>query len=89
MNGMGCVDVWSSDIRSRIRGNASQRDQSHVNTRHEVLDWFELSRGVIVIHPVLMYYVVEIGSPLFLSGCLGDVPGMFRMSSMWIYRLYL
>jgi hypothetical protein len=32
------VDVWSSDIWSMIGGNTSQRDQSHVNTRHEVLD---------------------------------------------------
>jgi hypothetical protein len=39
-----------------------------MNTRHEVLDWFEPSRGVIALRPVLMYYVIEIGSSLFLSG---------------------
>jgi hypothetical protein len=27
-----------SDIWSRIRGNASRRDQSYMNTRYEVLD---------------------------------------------------
>jgi hypothetical protein len=30
------VGVWLSDIWSRIGGNASRRDQSHVNTRHEI-----------------------------------------------------
>jgi hypothetical protein len=63
------VDVVSLDIYSRIRGNASQRYQSHVNTRHEVLDWFRLSPGVIVIRPVLMYYAIEIDSSLFLLRC--------------------
>jgi hypothetical protein len=62
------VDVWSSNIWSMIGGNASRWDQSHVNTRHEVLDWFEPSRGVIVIRPVLMYYAIEINSSLFLPG---------------------
>jgi hypothetical protein len=52
------LDVWSSDIWSRIGGNASRWDQSHVNTRHRGLDWFVPSRGVIVIHPVLMYYAI-------------------------------
>jgi hypothetical protein len=33
---MGCVDISSSDIWSRIRGNVSQCNQSQVNTRHEV-----------------------------------------------------
>jgi hypothetical protein len=69
---MVSVDVCSSDIWSRIGGNVSRRDQSHVNTRHEVLDWFGPSRGVIAIRPVLMYYVIEIGSSLFLSGFLGS-----------------
>jgi hypothetical protein len=32
------------------------------------LDWFRHSRGVIALRPVLMYYAVEIGSPLFLLG---------------------
>jgi hypothetical protein len=39
-----------------------------VNTRHEVLDWLGLSRGVIALRPVLMYYVIEIDSSLFLVG---------------------
>jgi hypothetical protein len=65
------VDVWSSDTWSRIGGNANQRDQSHVNTRHKVLDWFESSRGVIVIHSVLIYYAIEIDSSLFLSDFFG------------------
>jgi hypothetical protein len=68
---MDIVDVVSSDIWSRIRGNVSRRDQSHINTRHEVLDWFGPSRGVIALRLVLMYYVIEIGSPLFLLGCFG------------------
>jgi hypothetical protein len=70
-----CVDIWSSDIWSRIGGNASQRDQSHVNTRHEVLDWFEPSRGVIALHPVLMYYAIKIVSSLFLSGSFRGLSG--------------
>jgi hypothetical protein len=48
-----------------------------VNTRHEVLDWFGLSRGVIVIHPVLMYYAIQIGSSLFLSASFGGFSGIF------------
>jgi hypothetical protein len=40
-----------------------------VNIRHEVLDWFGPSRGVIALCPVLMYYVIEIDSSLFLLGC--------------------
>jgi hypothetical protein len=65
------VNVVSSDIWSRIGRNASQRDQSHVNTGHKVLDWFGPSRGVIALRPVLMYYAIEIGSSLFLSGSFG------------------
>jgi hypothetical protein len=61
------VDVWSSDIWSRIGGNTSRRDQSHVNTRHEILDWFGPSHGVIALRPVLMYYAVEIDSHLLLG----------------------
>jgi hypothetical protein len=49
-----------------IGGNASRRDKSHVNKRHEILDWFDPSRGVIVIRLVLMYYAIEIGSSLLL-----------------------
>jgi hypothetical protein len=74
------VDVWSSDIWSRIGENASQQYQSHVNTRHEVLDWFGPSRGVIALRPVLMYYAIEIGSSPFLSGSIGGFPGMFSAS---------
>jgi hypothetical protein len=74
--------------------------------KYEVLDWFEPSRGVITLRPVLMYYVIEIGSSLFLSGSFGGFPGIFRIvtemslgsllfwlfpriSSIWIYHLYL
>jgi hypothetical protein len=42
-----------------------------VNIRHEVLYWFEPSRGVIALRSVLMYYVIEIDSFLFLSGSFG------------------
>jgi hypothetical protein len=88
------VDIWSLDIWSKIGGNVSRRDQSHVKTRHEVLDWFGSSRGVIALRQVLMYYAIEIDSSLFLSGSfrvlLGCPSGdVFGMSSMWIYLLYL
>jgi hypothetical protein len=63
------VDVVSSDIWSRIGENVSRWDQSHVNTRHDVLDWFGPSPEIIVLRPVLMYYTIEIGSSLFLSEC--------------------
>jgi hypothetical protein len=46
-----------------------------VNTRYGILDWFGPSRGVIAIRPVLMYYAIEIGSSLFLSGSLGVFRG--------------
>jgi hypothetical protein len=39
-----------------------------MNTRHKILDWFSTSRGVIALCPVLIYYAIEIGSSLFLSG---------------------
>jgi hypothetical protein len=55
-----------------IGGNVSQSDQSHVNTRHEILDWFGPSCGVLAIRPVLIYYAIEIGSSLFLSGSFRD-----------------
>jgi hypothetical protein len=48
-----------------------------VNIRHEVLDWFGPSCGVIAIRPVLMYYAIKIGSSLFLSGSFGVFPRMF------------
>jgi hypothetical protein len=76
-----------------------------MNTRHKVLDWFRISRRVITLCPVLIYYAIEIGSSLFLSGSfrgsfLSDVSRMFfevsgsfgvsfDLSSMWIYPLYL
>jgi hypothetical protein len=49
-----------------------------VNIRHEVLDWFGPSHGVIAIRLVLMYYAIEIGSPLFLSGSFGCFPRDFQ-----------
>jgi hypothetical protein len=61
-----------------------------VNTRHEVLDWFRPSRGIIALHPVLMYYAIEIDSSLFLlgsfevsPGCLSDVLDV-DLSSLFI-----
>jgi hypothetical protein len=83
------VDVWSSDIWSRIRENISQRHQSHVNTKYEVLDWFGPSRRVIAICPVLMYYAIEISSSLFLLRTFGVFRGFSGLSSIWIYPLYL
>jgi hypothetical protein len=46
-----------------------------VNIRHEVLDWFGPSRGGIALHPVLMYYAIEIGYSLSF---FQDLPGIFR-----------
>jgi hypothetical protein len=88
------VDVWSSDIWSRTGGNVSRWDQSHVNTKHGVLDWFRPSRGVIALRPVLIYYVIEVSYSLFLSGSFRDLSGcpsgdVSEMFSMWIYPLYL
>jgi hypothetical protein len=81
------VDVVSSNIWSRIGGKASRWDQSHMNTKHEILDWFRPSRGVIALYPVLMYYAIEIGSSVFLSGSFrvlrGSFGGLSGMSSMW------
>jgi hypothetical protein len=54
-----------------------------VNTRHEILDWFELSHGVIVIRPVLMYYVIKTDSSLFPSGSFGGLSGVF-LRIFWI-----
>jgi hypothetical protein len=61
-----------------IEGNTSRQDQSHVNTRHDVLDWFRPLRRVIVIRPVLIYYAIEIGSSLFLLGSFGVFRGSFE-----------
>jgi hypothetical protein len=44
-----------------------------MNTRHNILDWFGPSHGVIVIYLVLMYYAIEIGSSLFLSRSFGGL----------------
>jgi hypothetical protein len=75
------VDVWSSDIWSRTGGNTSRWDQSYVNIKHEVLDWFEPSCGVITLRSVLMYYAIEVSLLSFfwdLSGIFqGVLPGMF------------
>jgi hypothetical protein len=49
-----------------------------MNTRHKLLDWFGPSRGVIALHPVLMYYAIDIGSSLFLSGSVWVFRGLFR-----------
>jgi hypothetical protein len=55
-----------------------------MNTRHEVLDWFGSSHGVIALCPVLMYYAIEIGSSLFLLGSFGVFRGFLR-----IFRIVL
>jgi hypothetical protein len=57
-----------------------------VNIRHEVSDWFKPSRGVIALRLVLMYYVIEIGSSLFLSGSFGIFQGVLDvdLSSLFI-----
>jgi hypothetical protein len=44
-----------------------------VNINYDILDWFGPSCGVIVLRQVLMYYDIEIGSSLFLSGSLKGV----------------
>jgi hypothetical protein len=62
-----------------IEGNASQRDQSHMNIRHEVLDWYGPLRGVIALRLVLMYYAIEIGSSLFLSGSFRVFRDLFQI----------
>jgi hypothetical protein len=49
-----------------------------MNIRHKVLEWFRSSRGVIALRPVLMYYAIEVGSLLFLSGSYRDFRGVFR-----------
>jgi hypothetical protein len=59
-----------------------------VNTRHEVLDWFGPSCGVIAIRPVLMYYAIEIGFSLFLLGSFQVFFGIFWGFSD-VYPLYL
>jgi hypothetical protein len=47
------------------------------------LDWFGLSCGVITLRPVLMYYVVNIVSPLFILGSFSVVSGIFS-PSFWL-----
>jgi hypothetical protein len=48
-----------------------------VNTRHELLDWFGHSRGVIILRLILMYYAIEIGYSLFLLESFGGFSGFF------------
>jgi hypothetical protein len=60
-----------------------------MNIRHKILEWFRLSRGVIVLHLVLMYYAIEIDSSIFLSGSFQSFFDPLGLSSMWIYHLYL
>jgi hypothetical protein len=71
-------------------------NQSHVNTRHEVLTWFRPSHGVIGLRLVLMYYAIEISSSIFLLGFFGGLFedafsfwDVFSLPLMWIYPLYL
>jgi hypothetical protein len=73
------VDVVSSDIWSRIGGNASRRNQSHGNTKHWILDWFGPSRRVIALDPVLMYCAIKINSSLLFFCDVFDVdlPSLF------------
>jgi hypothetical protein len=51
-----------------------------MNTRHKVFRPVRPSRAVIALRLVLMYYAVEIGSSLFLSGYFLIVSGMFSSS---------
>jgi hypothetical protein len=48
-----------------------------MNIRHEIFRLIRASHEVIVIRLVLMYYVVEIVSHLFLSGSFGVFLRMF------------
>jgi hypothetical protein len=61
-----------------------------VNIRHEILDWFGPSRGVIPLHSVLMYYAIEIDSSLFLSGFLKVFPECLQdVSDVDLSYLYI
>jgi hypothetical protein len=65
-----------------VGSKRTQVDEINLMWTHDTwfLDWFGPSRGVIVIHPLLMYYVIEIGSSLFFGiflGCLRYVPWDF------------
>jgi hypothetical protein len=53
-----------------------------MNIRHEILDWFGPSRGVIALRPVLMYYAIEIGSSLLFFQDLSDFLGCPRCGSI-------
>jgi hypothetical protein len=48
-----------------------------VNTKHNVLDWFGPSHGVIDIRPVSIYYAIEIDSSIFFRDLSGVFPGFF------------
>jgi hypothetical protein len=52
-----------------------------MNTRHDVLYWFEPSLGVIALHPILMYYAIKIDSSLFFRYLLGVFSRIFRIVS--------
>jgi hypothetical protein len=83
------VDVWLSDIWSRIGENVSRRDQSHMNTRYEILDWFSPSHRVIVLRPVLLYYIVEklwVACPRCIAGCYFycQESHLIDMSNFWL-----
>jgi hypothetical protein len=62
-----------------------------VNIRHEILDWFEPSRRVIVIRSVLMYYGIKIGSSLFFGCFLRDFQDVLDvdLSSLFIVGNHL
>jgi hypothetical protein len=47
------------------------------------LDWFGPSCEVIALRPVFMYYAIEIGSSLFLSGSFTVLSGIFS-PSFWL-----
>jgi hypothetical protein len=52
------------------------------------LDWFVPSRGVIALRPILMYYAVEIVSPLFLSGSFRVFLRMFPVMFSPYFQLF-
>jgi hypothetical protein len=52
------VDVVSSDICDEDREKCDYTRSISKKTRQD-LDWFMLSRRVIAIRPVLLYYAVE------------------------------
>jgi hypothetical protein len=88
VRGFPGISVWSSDTWSRIGRNVMMQDQSRGWTRR-VLDWFRSSRRVIVIHPVLLYYVVEklwVTYPRCIVGCYfySQENRLIDMTSFWL-----